>query len=596
MSGPGPGPGHGPGDQQDHYYYHYSSYSSNNNTNTNNNNNSSSSSSNNNNSSSYRNGYSNRLPYAPQLSTIPARRPVGAPTSAVVNPSQVSPSELAYPLHPAPSVSSTQTRTPQRMGTISSGGVFTVSPASSTHEEVRQEDEACGDGGRRGPLGTSSPSPPQQYCRSPEPQLHESGSRGWDGGGWEGVQAGLWHGEPTQVPQAQTATTAGAGTTGVAQPALWQTYPEDESTIPYPAPPQWRGSRELRGLNEARARAAESNRRPAPTTYGPAPTQAVATFANSVLVAAPLPFPAPAPVPTTTAGNGIIPGVPAHTPLQQQQTRHQQTPNSHQETTLANSQSAAQAHPTTTGRPDLGSGPFMHYEDVTYLTPPAAVAVAAAAAAAAANGSDEEPKDETQIEVGVPHADTFPPIPPELNRPEARRSWDRQRKRRRKQHGLGPPNGDGGGGHYQQRLRQWRNGSGSEYGGERGGGRGCTAFLRFCNGWLVEMLCCLLSVVCLAVVVAVLKTYNGRSLSDWPLAVSLNTLVAFLAAICQVALAVPLTEGLGQLKWNSFARGEKPLEDFVTFENARRWPVFGSTLLLWRRKEGHSARLRPPHC
>ncbi|AEO54059.1 hypothetical protein MYCTH_2296145 [Thermothelomyces thermophilus ATCC 42464] len=591
MSGPGPGPGHGPGDQQDHYYYHYSSYSSNNtntNTNTNNNNNNSSSSSsgggggNNNNSSSYRNGYSNRLPYAPQLSTIPARRPVGAPTSAVVNPSQVSPSELAYPLHPAPSVSSTQTRTPQRMGTISSGGVFTVSPASSIHEEVRQDDEACGDGGRRGPLGTSSPSPPQQHCRSPEPQLHGSGSRGWDGGGWEAGQAGLWHGAPTQVPQAQTATTAGAGKTGVAQPT--------------------------------------------PTTYGPAPTQAVATFANSVLVAAPLPFPAPAPVHTTTAGNGIIPGVPAHTPLQQQQTRHQQTPNSHQETTLANSQSAAQAHPTTTGRPNPGSGPFMHYEDVTYLTPPAA------GAAAAANGFDEEPKDETQVEVGVPHADTFPPVPPELNRPEARRSWDRQRKRRRKQHGLGPPNGDGGGGHYQQRLRQWRNGSGTEYGGERGGGRGCTAFLRFCNGWLVEMLCCLLSVVCLAVVVAVLKTYNGRSLSDWPLAVSLNTLVAFLAAICQVALAVPLTEGLGQLKWNSFARGEKPLEDFVTFENARRWPVFGSTLLLWRRKgrcgrfrffshpvwlflspglafrsvwfdvlikcwsTGRSARLRPPHC
>lgn len=108
--------------------------------------------------------------------------------------------------------------------------------------------------------------------------------------------------------------------------------------------------------------------------------------------------------------------------------------------------------------------------------------------------------------------------------------------------------------------------------------------MRYCVHWLPEVLGCVVGVVCLAVIVAVLKTFDGRGLADdWPMTVSLNTLVAFLTAICQVALAVPLTEGLSQLKWNSFARGEKPLGDFAAFENAKRGPV-GSAVLLCRRK------------
>jgi hypothetical protein len=101
--------------------------------------------------------------------------------------------------------------------------------------------------------------------------------------------------------------------------------------------------------------------------------------------------------------------------------------------------------------------------------------------------------------------------------------------------------------------------------------------------WLPEISGCFLGIVCLAVIVAVLKTFDGRGLTDWPLTVSLNTVVAFLTTICQVALAVPLTEGLSQLKWNSFARGEKPLADFQTFDDARRGPV-RSAMLLYRRK------------
>jgi hypothetical protein len=193
----------------------------------------------------------------------------------------------------------------------------------------------------------------------------------------------------------------------------------------------------------------------------------------------------------------------------------------------------------------------MHYENLDYFLP----------------APDFEPKDESQIDGAVPRADTFPEVLEGMNRPKARRSWDRQRKRRRKK--MGPGDGDAG----KHRRR----------GGGGGGGGGCGAFFRYCTHWLPEIMWCLLSIACLVVIVAVLKTYDGRGLTDWPLTVSLNTLVAFLVAICEVALAVPLTEGLSQLKWNSFARGEKPLADFQTFEDAKRGPA-GSAMLLCKRK------------
>ncbi|KAK4043715.1 hypothetical protein C8A01DRAFT_32244 [Parachaetomium inaequale] len=539
MSGSGPGPGPGPSD--DHHYYHH------------------------------RGATVSYYTQPPSTSTVPPRRPV-AGTAAAIDQARVSPPELSYALRPARTSSSgtNQTRMPQRMGTISSGGKFTVSPASSIHEEDDDDDDIDDDGDDEkayggyggGPAGLS-PSPPGHY-RNTRGQAH--------GGGWgeQAGQVGMWHGQAQTQGQTQTTTATGPGNDntravagGVAPPAavLWQTHP-DETDIPYPAPPHWRGSRDLQELNEARAREAESGRRPVRTSYGPAPARAAAAVAAAPASYTFMPV-VPAPAPVHTPGTVITPAVSvqapasasAPSPWQQTQTQHHH--HHHQQQQPPNEQ----PHPPNRVQEPA---PFMHYEDLDYfhVTP--------------APGPDSEPKDESQIDIGVPPADTFPPIPEDLlNRPKARRSWDRQRKRRRKKADPGLPgggNGDGGGG-----GRRWGRGR-----GEKGGGSG--GFIPYCAHWLPEMLCCLLGVVCLAVIVAVLKTYDGRGLADWPLSVSLNTLVAFLAAICQVALAVPLTEGLAQLKWNSFARGEKPLADFQAFEDARRGGPVGSAVLLCKRK------------
>jgi hypothetical protein len=141
------------------------------------------------------------------------------------------------------------------MGTINSGGKFTVSPASSIHED---DEEAYG----YGPPAGLSPSPPGHYRDAAQ------GPAGWSGGDVEG-QTRLWHGQvQTQVQQPSGADIGGTLAPVPVAPALWQTQP-DESEIPYPATEHWRGSRDLLELSEARARARGSGQTPATTSYGP---------------------------------------------------------------------------------------------------------------------------------------------------------------------------------------------------------------------------------------------------------------------------------------------------------------------------------------
>lgn len=202
----------------------------------------------------------------------------------------------------------------------------------------------------------------------------------------------------------------------------------------------------------------------------------------------------------------------------------------------------------------------MHYEDITYLTPTPTPTRPGPGPAEDPPPLPESPKDEAHIDAGVPRADTFPEEMMLHNRPRARRSWDRQRRRRR---------------------QVASSSQAGEVGSREGLGRG--RGLGLVRSWLPEVLCCVVGVVGLVGVVVVLRVFEGRAVRDWPLGMSINTVVAFVVAVCQVVLAVPLGEGLAQLKWNSFARGARPLEDFEAFEDAKRGPV-GSARLLWKRK------------
>ena len=77
---------------------------------------------------------------------------------------------------------------------------------------------------------------------------------------------------------------------------------------------------------------------------------------------------------------------------------------------------------------------------------------------------------------------------------------------------------------------------------------------------------------------------DGRAAPQWPLGITLNTLLAFLAAFAKIAFMFPIVEGIGQLKWMWFTSpSPKPLSDFQVFDEASRG-TWGSIKLLVQSK------------
>jgi hypothetical protein len=114
--------------------------------------------------------------------------------------------------------------------------------------------------------------------------------------------------------------------------------------------------------------------------------------------------------------------------------------------------------------------------------------------------------------------------------------------------------------------------------------------------WLLEIVSLAISAICMCVIIGVLFDLQDRTLTTWQLArhgISLNTFVATLSRIAAAALLLPVSEALGQLKWNWFFEGNsKKMWDFEIFDNASRGP-WGSLQLLIRTKGRYVSN---PHC
>lgn len=102
--------------------------------------------------------------------------------------------------------------------------------------------------------------------------------------------------------------------------------------------------------------------------------------------------------------------------------------------------------------------------------------------------------------------------------------------------------------------------------------------------WRLEILFCIISLGSFISVIAVLRTYEGRSLPDLPMRVTLNTVVAFLTTLTKASFMTFLSESISQLKWNAFhTYPGRPLRDFDLMDRASRG-VAGSFSLLRRLK------------
>lgn len=101
--------------------------------------------------------------------------------------------------------------------------------------------------------------------------------------------------------------------------------------------------------------------------------------------------------------------------------------------------------------------------------------------------------------------------------------------------------------------------------------------------WLFEIISWWVSAISMAIIVGFLIYYRNGKLPRWYGGLTLNTVVSVLSKIAGAALILPVSEGLGQLKWSWFRGDSKKMWDFEIFDNASRGP-WGALLLLVRTK------------
>lgn len=99
--------------------------------------------------------------------------------------------------------------------------------------------------------------------------------------------------------------------------------------------------------------------------------------------------------------------------------------------------------------------------------------------------------------------------------------------------------------------------------------------------WWSELSCTIISAASFVAMLVVLHAYADQPMSHWKFTISLNSVIAILAAVFKASLAVPLSEGLSHLKWVWYTTNkERPLSDIEVFDNASRDPL-GSLRLVF---------------
>jgi hypothetical protein len=98
--------------------------------------------------------------------------------------------------------------------------------------------------------------------------------------------------------------------------------------------------------------------------------------------------------------------------------------------------------------------------------------------------------------------------------------------------------------------------------------------------WRWELGSMLVSIVCVSLTATILGYMDGKPTRMWKLPIQPNSLVAVFSTIAKSALLVPIAEGMGQLKWDFFARPGR-IVHMQTFDEASRGP-WGATVLLWK--------------
>ncbi|KAF8854095.1 hypothetical protein BDZ45DRAFT_50013 [Acephala macrosclerotiorum] len=115
-----------------------------------------------------------------------------------------------------------------------------------------------------------------------------------------------------------------------------------------------------------------------------------------------------------------------------------------------------------------------------------------------------------------------------------------------------------------------KNGSQSSFGRSRGTSK---------NTWIPEVICLSIGLAAIGSIIGILAHFNDRTLPSWPYSITLNTIIALLTALANGTLAVPLSNGISQLKWDQFKKKSTPLTDMDLFDQASRGPLGAFNLI-----------------
>ncbi len=97
--------------------------------------------------------------------------------------------------------------------------------------------------------------------------------------------------------------------------------------------------------------------------------------------------------------------------------------------------------------------------------------------------------------------------------------------------------------------------------------------------WIKELSALLISLSSLLCIILTLRIYDGRPLPDWPLSITINSMVSIFSTIMGMTLLMPLAEGISQAKWLWF-RKYHPLSDMEVYNRGSRGP-WGALEMLW---------------
>lgn len=103
------------------------------------------------------------------------------------------------------------------------------------------------------------------------------------------------------------------------------------------------------------------------------------------------------------------------------------------------------------------------------------------------------------------------------------------------------------------------------------------------RNWKYESAACLLVLSGPLIILGTLYPHNGQPLPQWPLDVSINSLLSVYALILKASIGIILTSCIGQLQWKWFALESRPLYDMVRFDQATR-DAGGALNLIWRQR------------